>query len=60
MRLTSLWMIISIFTFVEGTGAATVLDLPLDETKKLASLTVRTLANEVVIGLISAVLVSDE
>jgi hypothetical protein len=41
---------------VEG-GAATVLDLPLDATKELKSLTVRTLANEVVIGLMSATLV---
>lgn len=41
---------------VEG-GAATVLDLPLDADKELVSLTVRTLANEVVIGLMSATLV---
>lgn len=32
-------------------GAATVLDLPLDETKELKSLTMRAIANEVVIGL---------
>jgi hypothetical protein len=38
-------------------GAATVLDLPLDPTKELQSLTVRTLANEVVIGLMGLTLV---
>jgi hypothetical protein len=37
-------------------GAATVLDLPLDKLKQLKSLTVRALANEVVIGLMSATL----
>jgi hypothetical protein len=37
-------------------GAATVLDLPLDGTKELKSLTVRALANEVVIGLMSVTL----
>jgi hypothetical protein len=37
-------------------GAATVLDLPLDPKKDLASLTVRALANEVVIGLMSVTL----
>jgi hypothetical protein len=37
-------------------GAATVLELPLDPAKKLRSLTVRALANEVVIGLMSATL----
>jgi hypothetical protein len=37
-------------------GAATVLDLPLDPTKELRSLTVRALANEVVIGLMAATL----
>jgi hypothetical protein len=37
-------------------GAATVLDLPLDATKELKSLTVRSLANEVVIGLMAATL----
>jgi hypothetical protein len=37
-------------------GAATVLDLPLDPAKDLRSLTVRALANEVVIGLMSATL----
>jgi hypothetical protein len=37
-------------------GAATVLDLPLDKNKELKSLTVRALANEVVIGLMSVTL----
>jgi hypothetical protein len=37
-------------------GAATLLDLPLDRTKALKSLTVRTVANEVVIGLMSVTL----
>ena len=37
-------------------GAATVLDLPLDPKRRLKSLTVRTLANEVVIGLMAATL----
>jgi hypothetical protein len=37
-------------------GAATVLDLPLNASKELKSLTVRTLANEVVTGLMSATL----
>ncbi|HEU5071393.1 MAG TPA: DUF4450 domain-containing protein [Verrucomicrobiae bacterium] len=37
-------------------GAATVLDLPLDAGKTLKSLTVRALANEVVIGLMSVTL----
>ena len=37
-------------------GAATVLDLPLDASKELKSLTVRVLANEVVIGLMSVTL----
>ena len=37
-------------------GAATVLDLPLDANKELQSLTVRALANEVVIGLMSLTL----
>ena len=40
---------------VDG-GAATVLELPLDQAKELKSLTVRALANEVVIGLMSATL----
>ena len=38
-------------------GAATVLDLPLDSMKELKSITVRTVANEVVIGLMAATLV---
>ncbi len=37
-------------------GAATVLELPLDPEKELKSLTVRALANEVVIGLMSVTL----
>ncbi|RYY18443.1 MAG: hypothetical protein EOO36_08140 [Cytophagaceae bacterium] len=37
-------------------GAATVLELPLDARKKLKSLTVRALANDVVIGLMSVTL----
>jgi hypothetical protein len=37
-------------------GAATVLDLPLDPSKQLQSLTLRTLDNEVVIGLMAATL----
>jgi hypothetical protein len=37
-------------------GAATVLDLPLDPARELRSLSVRTLANEVVIGLMAATL----
>ena len=37
-------------------GAATVLELPLDPAKELKSLTVRALANEVVIGLMSVTL----
>lgn len=37
-------------------GAATVLDLPLDKGKELKSLTVRAIANEVVIGLMSVTL----
>ncbi len=38
-------------------GAATVLALPLSDTKELRSLTVRSTANEVVIGLMAATLV---
>ncbi len=38
-------------------GAATVLELPLQPGKSLSSLTVRTLSNEVVIGLMAATLV---
>jgi hypothetical protein len=37
-------------------GAATVLDLALDPAKQLRGLTLRTLANDVVIGLMSATL----
>jgi hypothetical protein len=37
-------------------GAATVLELPLNRDKELKSLTVRALANEVVIGLLAATL----
>lgn len=37
-------------------GAANVLDIPLDPTKELKSLTVRTIANDAVIGLMSATL----
>ena len=37
-------------------GSATVLDLPLDATKELKTLTVRAVANEVVIGLMSVTL----
>ncbi|HEX8852061.1 MAG TPA: hypothetical protein VF754_01165, partial [Pyrinomonadaceae bacterium] len=40
-------------------GAATVLDLPLRADKELKMLTVRTLANEVVVGLMSATLARD-
>jgi hypothetical protein len=41
-------------------GVATVLDLPLHHDRELKSLTVRTLANEVVIGLMSATLLRPE
>ena len=37
-------------------GAATVLALPLDPAKELKSLTVRAVANEIVIGLVAATL----
>jgi hypothetical protein len=37
-------------------GAATILDLVLDPQKELQSLTVRALANDVVIGLMAATL----
>ncbi len=40
---------------IEG-GAGTVLDIPLDSEKKLSSLTLKTLTNEVVIGLMSLTL----
>ncbi|OUJ74353.1 glycogen debranching protein [Hymenobacter crusticola] len=43
---------------IEG-GAATVLDMPLNPQKKLKSLTVKALANDVVIGLMSATLVRE-
>ena len=39
-----------------GSGRATLLDLPLDPSRELRSLTVRCLANEVVVGLMSATL----
>ncbi|WP_157974301.1 DUF4450 domain-containing protein [Lewinella sp. IMCC34183] len=42
-------------TGIDG-GAATVLDLPLNPGKTLQSLTLRTLANDVVIGLLAATL----
>ncbi len=38
-------------------GAATVLDLPLDSSKELKAVTVRTLANEVVVGVMGITLV---
>ncbi|AOW10828.1 DUF4450 domain-containing protein [Flavobacterium gilvum] len=38
-------------------GAATILDLPLDNNKKLKDVTLKTIANDVVIGLMSATLV---
>jgi hypothetical protein len=37
-------------------GSATVLEVPLDKTRQLKSLTLRTLANEVVIGILAATL----
>jgi hypothetical protein len=40
-------------------GSATILDLPLQPEKELKSLTLRTLANEVVIGLMSVTLARD-
>jgi hypothetical protein len=40
---------------IEG-GAATVLDMPIDAGRELKSITVRTLSNEVVIGLMSLTL----
>ncbi len=40
-------------------GAATVLDMPLDTTKQLKSLQLKTLANDVVIGLMSITLVRE-
>ncbi len=41
--------------YIDG-GMATMLDLPLDATKELESLTLETLANEVIIGLMSVTL----
>lgn len=38
-------------------GAATVLDLPLDEKKQLKNLVLKTIANDVVIGLMSLTLI---
>jgi hypothetical protein len=43
-------------TAIEG-GAATVLDLPLDPSKTLKAIKLKTIANEVIIGLMSATLV---
>jgi len=37
-------------------GAATMLDMPLNPKKKLRSLTLRTLSNEVVVGLMGVTL----
>jgi len=42
-----------------GKGRATLLDLPLDPDRELRSLTIRCLANEVVVGLMSATLLRD-
>ena len=39
-----------------GAGRATLLDLPLDADRPMKSLTVRCLANEVVVGLMSVTL----
>ena len=41
---------------VDG-GAATILDLPLNKNKTLKNITLKTIANDVVIGLMSATLV---
>jgi len=41
---------------VDG-GAATILDLPLDKNKTLKNMTIKTIANDVVIGLMSATLI---
>jgi hypothetical protein len=41
---------------IEG-GAGTILDLPLNKTKTLKSLTLKTIANDVVIGLMSVTLI---
>src|SRR5690606_3253620 len=40
---------------VDG-GAAQILDLPLDSSKKLKNITLKTIANEVVVGLMSVTL----
>ena len=44
--------------YIEG-GLATMNDLPLDKNKELASLTLETMANEVIIGLMGATLVRE-
>jgi len=41
---------------VDG-GAATILDLPLDKNKTLKSISLKTIANDVIIGLMSATLI---
>ncbi|MBC7721169.1 MAG: glycogen debranching protein, partial [Pedobacter sp.] len=41
-------------------GAATVLDMPLQASKQLQSLTIKTLTNDVVIGLMSATLIRNK
>jgi hypothetical protein len=41
-------------------GAATVITMPLDSSKTLKSLTVRALANDIVIGLMSLTLARNE
>jgi hypothetical protein len=38
-------------------GAATILDLPLNKNKTLKSMTIKTIANDVVIGLMSVTLI---
>jgi hypothetical protein len=40
-------------------GAATILDLPLDRNKDLKSLTLRTHANEVIVGMMAISLARD-
>ena len=42
-----------------GSGRATLVDLPLDPDRELRSLTVRCLANEVVVGLMAVTLLRD-
>jgi len=44
--------------YIDG-GAATVLDMPLDKAKTLKSITLKTIANDVVIGLMSMTLARD-